>query len=980
MRIWFTSRQRSKASKKTHDSREKFTNPEEITPVFDFQKFNHFDYTAIEFEGGVRTGTRFVSSDCLFIDFDHVAPSADIEFTKEQAERLKQAMTRILEKLPYSYVAFPSSSGQGFHALVPLSKSIADKKAYEKIYVYASETIEGCDTQVKDAARYAFASVLPDGLFSYCVLMDFDKEPMDAEAVLKLSTEAKLNRKAFDAAPHSNPAEPDFSKFNISSEGSRNTECHKLACSLLNYCKDDDEAEAKFMEMTEGNGLSDSERANIFKSAVRYIGGKGEIGSQSPEAKKERRRSYITSNLITNTPKGETPLYAPENEENGDSLQGFDPSEWNGIKEAEALFMRLYSKTSLKSAQAAFRKLSHEDFNLTKDTWIAVLAQLSYWADSVISPCVAEKLPFRLDGKTPEALASACFKALKATPSACTYVPELGSYYSFKAKEGKWTPCDADTALCLMRKALSEVKALTDQVGSHDEVLYKASNKAISLLGSSSVFAKNLNSTSYTAFQKGQEDSIATDKGVWKIEKDGLEFMPSKASDMVLEVAGVDLNAQVPADRKGLFEKTLKEIIPNPALRDWFQIAIGSQILGEVPKDQTFYIWQGDAKNGKSTLFNAIASALGDYAGLIRPEALSNDLTAEQQAHERAEVMGKRFVLVQEPREDLQLNASQIKQLCSSDKITASKKYVNAFYFWPTHHLNLICNTLPQIKNPDDEGLRRRIKVFHFTQSFYKNPDPSLPAKLEEDRPEILRWLIEGAQKFLELGCVPENETVTQWSLDYLAKEDGFSAFLSECFEKSDPSTYVLCSDLYYLYDEYRKVTPGSPYLSSKSIGMKMGKKGVKSCVISEKGKTARIYRGLSVNSNSTVMRMLENTRWKDASPVPSHEIEAGDTVEEEAPLQPPMPETSEPDTKESLEKDIKESRKEGLSAFESGLVMEVKMEAVQHLPSDYSNLTPSEKIQAQRRAIDTALTALNLPLKDASLIRRYFLSFGWEC
>ena len=160
MRIWFTSRQRSKASKKTHDSREKFTTPEEITPVFDFQKFNHFDYTAIEFEGGVRAGTRFMSSDCLFIDFDHVAPSADIEFTKEQAERLKQAMARILEKLPYAYVAFPSSSGQGFHALLPLSKAVTDKKAYEKIYGYASETIEGCDTQVKDAARYAFASQL----------------------------------------------------------------------------------------------------------------------------------------------------------------------------------------------------------------------------------------------------------------------------------------------------------------------------------------------------------------------------------------------------------------------------------------------------------------------------------------------------------------------------------------------------------------------------------------------------------------------------------------------------------------------------------------------------------------------------------------------------------------------------------------------------------------------------------------------------
>ena len=67
----------------------------------------------------------------------------------------------------------------------------------------------------------------------------------------------------------------------------------------------------------------------------------------------------------------------------------------------------------------------------------------------------------------------------------------------------------------------------------------------------------------------------------------------------------------------------------------------------------------------------------------------------------------------------MRLNTSNIKQLCSTDEITAEKKYKDPFKYIPTHTLVLYTNHLPKVGAIDD-GTWRRLIVIPFEAKYKK--------------------------------------------------------------------------------------------------------------------------------------------------------------------------------------------------------------------------------------------------------------------
>ena len=129
-------------------------------------------------------------------------------------------------------------------------------------------------------------------------------------------------------------------------------------------------------------------------------------------------------------------------------------------------------------------------------------------------------------------------------------------------------------------------------------------------------------------------------------------------------------------------------------LTEYVQKIVGLAAIGEVYQE-AIIIAYGDGSNGKSTFWNTIAGAMGNYAGMVSADALTVGCRRNVKP-ELAEVKGKRILIAAELEEGMRLSTSIVKQLSSTDEIEGEKKYKDPFKFRPTHTPVLYTNPLPE--------------------------------------------------------------------------------------------------------------------------------------------------------------------------------------------------------------------------------------------------------------------------------------------
>ena len=218
-------------------------------------------------------------------------------------------------------------------------------------------------------------------------------------------------------------------------------------------------------------------------------------------------------------------------------------------------------------------------------------------------------------------------------------------------------------------------------------------------------------------------------------------------------------------------------------LIEYVQINCGIAIIGMVLVEALF-IALGIGRNGKSTFWNVIAMVLGSYSGNISADALTTGCHRNIKP-ELAEAKGKRLLIASEMQEGARLNDSVVKQLCSTDKIFAEKKYKDPFRFIPSHTLVLYTNHLPKVGASDD-GTWRRLIVIPFNakiegSSDIKNYTDYLVKNCGE---YVLQWIIEGAEQVIANGFdIPLPDCVKQAIRSYRDNNDWLNNFLSECCE-----------------------------------------------------------------------------------------------------------------------------------------------------------------------------------------------------
>jgi P4 family phage/plasmid primase-like protien len=161
----------------------------------------------------------------------------------------------------------------------------------------------------------------------------------------------------------------------------------------------------------------------------------------------------------------------------------------------------------------------------------------------------------------------------------------------------------------------------------------------------------------------------------------------------------------------------------------------------------------GFGANGKSIFGNVVGYIVGDY-GKTAPSTLlaarrGDDHSARS---DLAMLDGARMVSVNELPAGMRLDEQVVKQVAGREPISARHLYGEFFTFQPRFTVWVRTNHKPIIKG-DDDGIWRRVIVLPFRRKFEPHEqDPRLEGKLLAERDGILRWMVEGAQKYLKQG------------------------------------------------------------------------------------------------------------------------------------------------------------------------------------------------------------------------------------
>jgi putative DNA primase/helicase len=252
-----------------------------------------------------------------------------------------------------------------------------------------------------------------------------------------------------------------------------------------------------------------------------------------------------------------------------------------------------------------------------------------------------------------------------------------------------------------------------------------------------------------------------------------------------------------------VWEKTLADIF-EPDTLGYFQTAVGYSITGETSEQCLFCLF-GEGSNGKSTLTDALTYALAPYSYTMPFSTMEfNDRSAV--SNDIAALVGRRFVVASETQENVRLNEGRIKSLTGDAQITARKLYQEYFSFRPQAKYWLAFNHKPRTTD-DTHGFWRRVRLISLTKRFEKDQcDPNLLTKLRAEAPGILRWAVDGARKWYEVGLVTPVAIITDTEA-YRMENDPLREYFEDRIEYFPNSKQVWTSnaDLFTDYINYCK-------------------------------------------------------------------------------------------------------------------------------------------------------------------------------
>jgi putative DNA primase/helicase len=212
---------------------------------------------------------------------------------------------------------------------------------------------------------------------------------------------------------------------------------------------------------------------------------------------------------------------------------------------------------------------------------------------------------------------------------------------------------------------------------------------------------------------------LAFNNGVWDFDSNC--FRLSLPSDMVSLSVNYDYtpvkNEQV-ANTVRHYWNTLH---PEETQRNYVLQMFARQLYGD-KGGNLFHLHAGhkaSASNGKSTFFEILSQALGDYVTKFGVEYITSKRSEPGKPMPELHTWkGRRIVFCSEPGRDENINSGIVKELTGGEKLKYRLLLSNILHtVVPTYKIHLMCNHTPKIEG-DDPGLQRRIRKIDYMSVF----------------------------------------------------------------------------------------------------------------------------------------------------------------------------------------------------------------------------------------------------------------------
>lgn len=185
-----------------------------------------------------------------------------------------------------------------------------------------------------------------------------------------------------------------------------------------------------------------------------------------------------------------------------------------------------------------------------------------------------------------------------------------------------------------------------------------------------------------------------------------------------------------------------------PDVMAWMQVRFGQAVTGHPTSDDVLPIGVGGGANGKSTILEGLAAALGEHLVAV-PEKLLRVSTSDHPT-ELMTLFGARLAIIDETPEAAHLNVPRLKATLGGPLMTARQIRKDNVQWRPTHSLFVMTNHTPRVAETD-HGTWRRLALVRFDKTF---PLSNLKARIKlgnGGRNEaVLAWVIEGARRWYE--------------------------------------------------------------------------------------------------------------------------------------------------------------------------------------------------------------------------------------
>jgi P4 family phage/plasmid primase-like protien len=317
--------------------------------------------------------------------------------------------------------------------------------------------------------------------------------------------------------------------------------------------------------------------------------------------------------------------------------------------------------------------------------------------------------------------------------------------------------------------------------------------------------------------------TVCFNNGIYDLESN--EFRKGRPEDYISLCTNIDYIKINYSNRDHvkiieLINDFMEKVFPNSELREYMWDHLSSGFVGH-NKNQTFNIYTGCGRNGKSKAVELMEMCLGDYKASCPITLITSKRSSiGASSAEIAKLKGKRYVVMQEPSKGDVINEGIMKEITGDDVIEARELYCNPIQFRPMFTFVCCTNNLFSIKSNDD-GTWRRIRKVPFESKFIKPGDkdypPSdvpddkeyecdldLPEKLKEWKEIFASMLIERAVK--TLGKVKDCATVMAASNEYRNSQDYLMKFFNEKIVDGLPSDKISKHNIFIEFKEWWKI------------------------------------------------------------------------------------------------------------------------------------------------------------------------------